>query len=1210
MKRQILLSCALMAALATQAASYKDTILADNPSGYWRLDQIPPVVLSYATNIGTAVGTGVDLNGVIGNYTHEGLPGAIAGDTDKAMQFVGNGNSRIVVPNSYLLNNGSTFTFECWMNPSCVKGNAQALVVNRSGESGYTIYVNGDGSFGFNISRGSGGGYWNSCVITNTDTVANMVGKWTHIACVFDGLASTYGTQYIYTNGVLAKTVEVANAPFVPNPDGPFVIGDRSFVGLLDEVASYGVALSADKIMAHYQAGTNGTGGYKALVLADAPDGYWRLNETDGFTPAPVLAANLGSLGDLEKGTYDIGCRLQQPGAIVASTNKSAYFDGLKMMQAPAGRALSPAAPFSVEFWAKPAFDYKGQGTAISCPLGGTDRDYGRSGWLFYQGGNGWSWWLGDNAAYTIQMDPTTPVYTTNWYHVVGTYDGTTARLYVNGTEAMNKTGGYSPNATKPVTLGSRYDGYGYQGLLDEVAIYPVVLTPAEVQAHYANGTSASPTETYDSLVLAKNPITYWRLNESSTVSYPGVPNSSFLGSAVDGTVVGTLALSSDTPLVGDSNPCIDFTAGGRIAIPFDRLLNQTNQFSYEVWYKENTGSSGIRCPLWWRDEPVTGDTRGWVHYMWDNWDPAWNGRGVVFQSSDTFTTWNGLGTASLYAQSEWQLLDCTFDGKVKKIYINGVLIAASTNAVLSVKPVQRAVTTISSGSYPWQGLLDEAAIYTNALSADRIQAHYVAARGTQPPAVAPTFRIDAVGGTFFEGGTVKVPTLVLGTPPFAYQWYKGSTAVAGQTTDTLTLTPAKISDSGDYTLQVSNSGGSATSAIATISVVTAPPTVTTQPVSAVRLQGGTVTFSVVVSGSEPFSYQWKSNNVDIAGATAASLTLNNLQPAYSGNYTVKITNTAGSADSQPATLTVLAVGAGSFAAAVVADQPVAYWRLDDTNTTTYAAIDYAGGHNGVYDYSVALDQPGALLGDPNKSAMFTYGGIQVPFSPDLNPYTTFSVECWAKPDINGTLTERPLVSSRNYFLGWAYGYRLVANANDQWQFITGQKTSGFDNLVGGYATNWNTWYHLVGTFTEQTGSKKLYVNGVLAAETTTAVGTFGPNADYSGSGNAGFMDEGIGASALTDPSGYNTFYGNLDEVAFYNYVLTPDQIANHYAIGATPLIDIGKTTDGKIVLTWSTGRLQQSADLKNWTVVTGATSPWTNSTPTDPAKFYRVVTP
>ncbi len=1193
-----------LVAVTSVRADYQSTVLADSPPGYWRLDAIPSTIVSYAVNLGVA---GAEVDGVIGNYVREGLPGALAGDADPAMQFLGHASSRIVVPYSYALNQGGSFTFECWMNPGCAQGNAQALVVNRQGESGYTIYINADGSFSFNMSRGGvGGAYWSSCVITNPATVASMVGKWTHIACVYDQDAGTtgFGAEFIYTNGVLAATNEIADQPWVPNPGpGTFNLGDRNFAGLLDEVAVYSVALDAATILAHCQAGTNGLGQYQAMILADAPDGYWRLGETDGFVPAPVLAENLGTVGVPGRGTYDLGTRLQQPGALAGSPDKSAYFDGLKMMTAPPGVALNPQPPFSVEFWAKPAVAYSGS-TAQACVLGGTDRDFGRSGWLFYQGGNGWSWWLGTTAAYTIQMDPTMSLDTTQWYHVVGTYDGTTARLYVNGAELMNRTGAFSPNPSRPITLGSRYDGYGYQGGLDEVAIYSSLLSPADVLAHYQNGTNAAPSQTYDSLVLAHGPRAYWRLGEASTGADLGIVNKGWLGSAVDGSVVGSLALDIDTPLAGDSSPAINFAGGGRIAIPFDPALNRTNAFSYEFWYKEDVGAGGIRCPLWWRDEPVLGDTRGWVHYMWDSWDPNWAGRGVVFQSSDVYTTWNGLGSATLYAQGEWQHLVCTFDGNAKRIHLNGVLIAVSTTPKLAVKPVTRAVTTISSASYPWLGSLDEVAIYTNALPVERIQAHYVAARGVQPPSVPPTFGVDAVGVTSYEGATVTIRTVVLGTAPFTYQWYKGATPVPGQTTDTLTLSPVQESDSGDYTLAVSNAGGSAESLTAAVLILKAPPTIVTEPQPAVRMQGSSVTLAVDCAGSLPLVYQWKSNSVEIVGANASTLTLDQVQPSFAADYSVSISNAAGSVISQTARLTVVPVAPGSLAAVVVADGPVAYWRLDEAPGDP-VAHDYTGGHDGAYDPGVLLGEPGGILGETNPSAAFSYGGITVPYSADLNPYATFSLEAWVKIDPSGAGTDRPILWSSTTYMGWAYGYILSADSSDQWAFTTGQKTSGFDTIAGGSTTS-EGWNHLVCTFDDATGAKRLFANGALVAETTTATGTYAPN-QRTEDGVPPF-DQGIGVELRN----YASFVGGLDEVAFYDYALSPEQVSAHHQVGGAPTLGIS-ASGNQVTITWSLGRLLESTSAvsSTWTPVAGASPPsHTLTTTPTAARFYRVVYP
>lgn len=85
------------------------------------------------------------------------------------------------------------------------------------------------------------------------------------------------------------------------------------------------------------------------------------------------------------------------------------------------------------------------------------------------------------------------------------------------------------------------------------------------------------------------------------------------------------------------------------------------------------------------------------------------------------------------------------------------------------------------------------------------------------------------------------------------------------------------------------------------------PPVITTQPASQSVTVGGSVTFSVVASGS-PTAYQWSFNNVPISGATSASYTVANAQSANAGAYTVAVSNSAGTVVSSAATLTVNAV--------------------------------------------------------------------------------------------------------------------------------------------------------------------------------------------------------------------------------------------------------------------------------------------------------------
>jgi hypothetical protein len=90
---------------------------------------------------------------------------------------------------------------------------------------------------------------------------------------------------------------------------------------------------------------------------------------------------------------------------------------------------------------------------------------------------------------------------------------------------------------------------------------------------------------------------------------------------------------------------------------------------------------------------------------------------------------------------------------------------------------------------------------------------------------------------------------------------------------------------------------------------ITTPPTITLHPASQSVNPGLTATFSVVAKGTSPLSYQWLRNNVAISGANSASYTSQSTIIADSGSqFSVRVSNSAGSANSNVATLTVNAI--------------------------------------------------------------------------------------------------------------------------------------------------------------------------------------------------------------------------------------------------------------------------------------------------------------
>jgi hypothetical protein len=83
------------------------------------------------------------------------------------------------------------------------------------------------------------------------------------------------------------------------------------------------------------------------------------------------------------------------------------------------------------------------------------------------------------------------------------------------------------------------------------------------------------------------------------------------------------------------------------------------------------------------------------------------------------------------------------------------------------------------------------------------------------------------------------------------------------------------------------------------------PPQIIGQPVAQVAALGQIATFSVLIADANGVTFQWKFNSTNITGATGDSLLLTNISAANVGQYSVVVTNSAGTATSAPAALTL-----------------------------------------------------------------------------------------------------------------------------------------------------------------------------------------------------------------------------------------------------------------------------------------------------------------
>jgi hypothetical protein len=249
---------------------------------------------------------------------------------------------------------------------------------------------------------------------------------------------------------------------------------------------------------------------YPLTILADQPAAYWRLGEASGN-------AALDASGHSVNGPYAGGVTLGAGGALSTDADKAIALDGTSgYVDLGDPLALQPASSISVEAWVKTSASGVGEQHIVR------KRWYGYS--LNIDTGSGlprfWVYGGPNGSQPQITATGSTRVNNGSWHHLVGTYDGTIVRLFVDGalvgSSAAPQPGGLAYQAGG-VAIGRDGDNAGsyFQGSLDEVAIYAQALPNASVQAHYRAGggtaLTATPTPTPAPAPAAVVGTVYWQ---------------------------------------------------------------------------------------------------------------------------------------------------------------------------------------------------------------------------------------------------------------------------------------------------------------------------------------------------------------------------------------------------------------------------------------------------------------------------------------------------------------------------------------------------------------------------------------------------------------------------------------------------------------------------------------------------------------------------
>jgi hypothetical protein len=173
--------------------------------------------------------------------------------------------------------------------------------------------------------------------------------------------------------------------------------------------------------------------------------------------------------------------------------------------------------------------------------------------------------------------------------------------------------------------------------------------------------------------------------------------------------------------------------------------------------------------------------------------------------------------------------------------------------------------------------------------------------------APAPLILSQPQSATVTLGTNTAFSVSAAGSGPLSYQWRKDGSPVPSASGGALILTNVNFSDAGAYSVVITSSSGSSTSAPASLTVLAPPyPTLQSQPTDMMVFAGSNTAFQVSARGGTIY-YQWCKDGTPIPGAASPTLSLSNVAVTNAGLYSVVVSNYSGVITSATAVLRVFA---------------------------------------------------------------------------------------------------------------------------------------------------------------------------------------------------------------------------------------------------------------------------------------------------------------
>jgi hypothetical protein len=448
----------------------------------------------------------------------------------------------------------------------------------------------------------------------------------------------------------------------------------------------------------------------KIIVVASNPEGYWKFDEGSGLI-AHDSSGN-GNDGAINGANWSAGI-----------SNEALQFDGVSNY---VGISNSPSLALlgnqmSLELWIEPTVTLdsslasriniidKGDGYGFQM-----EASDGRISFYVNTGGDQWL-----------------PTVTSNWkagtwYHIVGTYDGSSESVYVNGVlENTRSLSGALSGIGCPLSIGSYCYGTMnfFNGAIDEVKVFNYARSADEIAQDYQSLTG---------------PVGYWKFDEGS-----GSVAHDSSGNGNDGII------HDATWTSGKMGNALHFNGvDSWVEIPNSLTLTGLSQITLEAWIQEDSINSELKGIISKCDgyAPPTN-----AEYFLGTND---NGR-ILFDIDNKVSIAGNNPSAHLITEAgRWYHVAGTWSGYDYAIYVNGIQVFSGTCTPQTTGSNSLPVQIGRHGTWSWVyflGIIDEVEIYDRALTANEILADYLV--GSRNVLFSDNFENYAVGTFPSSGG-------------------------------------------------------------------------------------------------------------------------------------------------------------------------------------------------------------------------------------------------------------------------------------------------------------------------------------------------------------------------------------------------------------------------------------------------------------------------